>query len=72
MQLLLIAEFASNNSVSATLRVSPNYALIGYNLALQSLRPRGESPIGRVPEVEERAERIRSEREALEKLYLRV
>jgi hypothetical protein len=32
--LLLVAEFASNNSVSATLGISPYYTLIGFNPSL--------------------------------------
>lgn len=66
---LPMAEFAANNAVSATLRVSPNYALMGYNPSLQSSKIRDEFQEGEVPEAKERVQRMRSKREALEKLW---
>jgi hypothetical protein len=57
--MLLIAEFAINNSLSSTLNVSPAYALIGYNPSLHADSARGEPLEGEVPAAEERVERIR-------------
>jgi len=67
--LLPLAEFASNNSKSATLGVSPYYALMGYNPSLTVDLTRDESSGGGVPAAEERAKRLRSEREALEERW---
>jgi len=69
---LPMAEFACNNSVSATLRVSPAYALMGYNPSLHSDQTRVESAGGEVPAAEERVQRLRSEREALEQHWRRA
>lgn len=69
---LPMAEFACNNSVSATLRVSPAYALMGYNPSLHADQTRVESARGKVPAAEERVQRLRSERESLEQLWRRA
>jgi len=58
--------------VSATLRVSPAYALMGYNPSLHSDQTRVESAGGEVPAAEERVQRLRSEREALEQHWRRA
>lgn len=71
-ELLPMAEFASNNSVSATLRVSPAYALMGYNPSLHADQTRVEPAGGEVPSAEERVQRLRREREALELLWQRA
>jgi hypothetical protein len=67
--LLPMAEFASNNSTSATLGVSPYYALMGYNPSLTVDLPRGESSREGVPAAEERAQHLRSVRETLEERW---
>jgi hypothetical protein len=64
-----MAEFASNNSKSSTLGVSPYYALYGYNPSLTVDLPRGESSGEGVPAAEERAQRLRSERVTLEERW---
>jgi hypothetical protein len=56
--MLLIAEFAINNSLSSTLNVSPAYALIGYNSSLHTDSARSEPLKGEVLAVEERVEYI--------------
>jgi hypothetical protein len=58
--MLLIAEFAINNSLSSTLNVSPAYALIGYNPSLYTDLAQGEPLEGEVLAAEERVERIRN------------
>jgi len=70
--LLPMAEFASNNSKSATLGISPYYALMGYNPSLTVELPRGEPTGEGVPAAEERAKRLRTEREALEERWRRA
>jgi hypothetical protein len=49
-----MAQFASNNSVLATLGVSPAYALIGYNPSLYADSARVEPLKGEVLAAEER------------------
>jgi hypothetical protein len=71
-ELLPMAEFASNNSVSATLQVSPAYALMGYNPSLHADQTRVEPAGGEVPSAEERVQRLHSERETLEQLWRRA
>jgi hypothetical protein len=71
-ELLPMAEFASNNSVSATLQVSPAYALMGYNPSLHADQTRVEPAGGEVPSAEERVQRLHRERETLEQLWRRA
>ena len=66
MPLLLVAEFASNNSVSTTLGISLYYVLIGFNPLLTVELPWGESSGEGVPAIEERAQCLRTEHEMLE------
>ena len=64
MQLLLIAEFAYNNSMHSTIRETPFYALSGYYprilLALKDNEPREG-----VPAAEDRAKEIIQNQEEL-------
>lgn len=68
-QLLHVAEFATNNCVSATLGVSPFYALMGYNPSIHTISTRDEPPEGGVPAAEERVRRLEHERSAMEKTW---
>ena len=66
-ELLPQAEFAVNNSESATLRMSPFFVLYGWNPEINtaSLAARGEPSEGRVPAASEAAKRLRDTHEAL-------
>jgi hypothetical protein len=58
-------EFAINNSLSAMLKISPAYALIGYNPSLYTNSARIEPYEGEVLAAIERVERIRAVRTTL-------
>jgi transposase InsO family protein len=58
------AEFASNNSVSSTTRMSPHFALMGYHPSIHEPAVRGEQPGEEVPDAQERIKRLHAEREA--------
>jgi transposase InsO family protein len=70
--LLPMAQFASNNSVSATLGVSPAYALMGYNPSLHADSARVEPLEGEVPAAEKRVQRLRDARESLAEQWKRA
>jgi hypothetical protein len=64
---LPMAKFASNDSVSATLRISPFYALMGYSPQLHgNAKPRDDASQGEVPVAMERVRHMRATREELE------
>jgi hypothetical protein len=56
--MLKATEFAINNSLSATLKISPTYTLIGYNPSLYANSTRVEPYKGEVLVAVERVERI--------------
>jgi hypothetical protein len=70
--MLHLAEFISNNSISTTLGISPFYALMGCNPSLYAEASQGEMPEGGVPAAVERAQRLSSERAALEQHWKRA
>jgi transposase InsO family protein len=61
---LQTAEFASNNSVSSTTRMSPHFALMGYHPNIGEPAARGEQPGEEVPDAQERVQRLHNERDA--------
>jgi hypothetical protein len=63
--MLKATEFATNNSLSAILKISPAYALMGYNPSLYTNSARVEPYEGEVLVVVERVERIRAVRAML-------
>jgi transposase InsO family protein len=70
--MLKAAEFAANNSLSATLKISPAYALMGYNPSLHADSARVEPHEGEVPAAVERVERIRAARATLAEQWKRA